>query len=342
MRPKNIVEEVQHMSLFLSLVECGKGTYSKEKMVKANRQFAILTANGKPTNVTGDRPGPTATIREYKLTGNSKWGFQKFITSADLINPENKFVVDDTLKIQCNIWICGELKEKVGNIKERPNGNTSVENRITMARHHVVIDIGKMFKESIRTDVTIKTNNRIFRAHKAILMTRSSVFAAMFAVDMLENEVNIVEITDFDDDIVEGMLEHLYSGETDYMNERVQELLQIAEKYNLAGLKEGCEYQLVDNLNKENAAANLILANNYNAPYLKEKAVEFICKNKGELLKSQTFCEAMKAQTNTSIFADLFFYHQSVRAQTLNLGSGTLNLGSGTLNLGSGTLNLGS
>ncbi|CAL8116447.1 unnamed protein product [Orchesella dallaii] len=277
MHPNHVVEEVKHMSLYLSLVECGKGTFSKEKMVKANHQFAILNADGKLAKIAG-RPGPTATINEYKLTRSGRWGYKKFIAFAELINPENKFVVDDTLKIQCKIWICGGLKEKVENINERTNCNTFVEKRITIARNGAIMDFGKMLKESIRTDVTIATNNRTFGAHKAILMTRSSVFAAMFNVDMLEKEVNVVEITDFDDDIVEGMLEHLYTGETDYMNERVKEFLQIAEKYDLTGLKEGCEYQLVGNLNKENAAAYLILANNYNSPCLKEKSMEFICK----------------------------------------------------------------
>ncbi|CAL8116439.1 unnamed protein product [Orchesella dallaii] len=307
MSQKNIIEEVEYVSLYLCLVECGKGTYSKEKIVKANYQFAILNADGKPTKIIGYRPGPTKPIKEFKFMGGN-WGYNKFIASADLTNPENKFVVDDTLKIQCNIWICGGLIEKVGIIKEPTNCNTSLEKKIMIARHGAIMDFGKMFKESIRTDITIATNKRIFRAHKAILMTRSSVFATMFNVDMLEKEMNIVEITDFDDDIVEGMLEHLYTGETDYMKERAHELLQIAEKYDLPALKEGCEYHLVDNLNKENAAAILIVANNHNVPYLKEKTMEFIFKNKMELLNSQTFCEAMKAQTDISIFTDLFFF----------------------------------
>ncbi|ODM89143.1 BTB and MATH domain-containing protein 40 [Orchesella cincta] len=70
---------------------------------------------------------------------------------------------------------------------------------------------------------------------------------------MIENETKTLVISDFDDVVVKGMLEYLYTGATDCMAERAPELLQIAEKYDLADLKEDCGYALAESLNKDNA-----------------------------------------------------------------------------------------
>ncbi|ODM89148.1 Speckle-type POZ protein [Orchesella cincta] len=154
-----------------------------------------------------------------------------------------------------------------------------------------------MFRDSIGTDVTILTSNATFQAHTFILKglftaeiipvvkyltpdifctARSSVFAAMFNTNMTENETKTLVISDFDDVVVKGMLEHLYTGETDCMNEQAQDLLKIAEKYDLGGLKADCEYELGDKLDLENAGELLVLAQTHNAPDLKTRAMDFI------------------------------------------------------------------
>ncbi|ODM90004.1 hypothetical protein Ocin01_16677 [Orchesella cincta] len=48
------------------------------------------------------------------------------------------------------------------------------------------------------------------------------------------------------------------------MAERAPELLQIAEKYDLADLKEDCGYALAESLNKDNAPMIWSLANTLN------------------------------------------------------------------------------
>ncbi|ODM87114.1 Speckle-type POZ protein [Orchesella cincta] len=93
---------------------------------------------------------------------------------------------------------------------------------------------------------------------------------------MIENETNTLVISDFDDVVVKGMLEYLYTGTTYCMAERAPELLQIAEKYNLEGLKENCEYAMAESLSHENAGMFLVLAHTHNAPHLKQRTVGFI------------------------------------------------------------------
>ncbi|CAL8116419.1 unnamed protein product [Orchesella dallaii] len=167
---KKDVQDIDYLSLHLRLVDCGKGRpcHSKTEVVKANYQFAIVDANGQPTYIRGETPGATLKVLKFKLKSGLGWGYHKFITSADLIKPELKLVVDDTLTIRCQIWICGGLKQKLGNSSDDTNSNIPVRKR--MAREKVAMDIGKLLRESIGTDVTIQTKERVLKAHKAILM----------------------------------------------------------------------------------------------------------------------------------------------------------------------------
>jgi len=93
---------------------------------------------------------------------------------------------------------------------------------------------------------------------------------------MVEAEMNTVEIGDFEEDVVEGMLEYMYTAQVETLQTKAPELLQIAEKYDLPGLKEESEHVIAENLTVENAAEVLVMAHLYNALLLKPKAIEFI------------------------------------------------------------------
>jgi len=98
----------------------------------------------------------------------------------------------------------------------------------------------------------------------------------MFTSGLVEARNNTVNIIDFDHCVVKGMLDFMYTGKTKYMTQRAEELLEIAEKYNISGLKDSCQHSLGKILRKENAAGLLVLADRNNAFILKEKATEFI------------------------------------------------------------------
>lgn len=107
-------------------------------------------------------------------------------------------------------------------------------------------------------------------------LARSAVFAAMMASNMTEKEQSAVQIPDFDDDVVKGMLQYLYTGETQLVGQRGPDLLRIADKYDLSGLKEDCEHAICDGLNVDNAADMLALAHMHNATLLKQCALVYI------------------------------------------------------------------
>jgi hypothetical protein len=98
----------------------------------------------------------------------------------------------------------------------------------------------------------------------------------MFANNMLEASNNAVEIPDFDEKVVKAMIEYIYSGEVKSLPGNAPDLLQIAEKYDLPGLKEECELSIANNLSVETACEVLILANMYSPTVLKPRVIEFI------------------------------------------------------------------
>jgi len=298
MCPKKKSEELEYFSVHLILTAFGDGDTSQNRKIKVRFQISILDADGRPGKQAGSA---TMNVCEFKKL--SVWGYDKFILSTDLVSPSRRLVEDDSLKIHCRVWIEGDLKHKVCN-GGAAKKSLPEEEKVKRRKERLANEFGKLFKDSVMTDIAVTTDNSAFMAHKAVLAARSSVFAAMFNTNMVEKELNSVEITDFEDEIVKAMLEYLYTGETEVLAERAPDLLQIAEKYDLAGLKEDCEYTIADNLNVENAAQVLVMAHMYNANLLKPRVIDYINCNKEDVKKTKSFQQV--AQAHANVFVDLY------------------------------------
>lgn len=96
-----------------------------------------------------------------------------------------------------------------------------------------------------------------FQASRAHLYARSSVLQAMFASNLGECEENRVLIVDFNADIVKHFVDYIHTGR---VNEQLDangnvELLRIADKYDVKGLKKFAVDRLVPQLSLDNIAA---------------------------------------------------------------------------------------
>ena len=56
---------------------------------------------------------------------------------------------------------------------------------------------------------------------------------------MKEDKESRITIPDFDPLIIEGMLRFMYGGKVEYLEGKSDKLLVAADKYDVAGLKEG-------------------------------------------------------------------------------------------------------
>ena len=85
---------------------------------------------------------------------------------------------------------------------------------------------------SIPADVTLKTmtDERLFPAHKLILKLRSSVFAAMFSGEFVENQTKKpIKIFEISGQVMEAMLAYIYCRSFDGWKEIAGELAMAAD-----------------------------------------------------------------------------------------------------------------
>lgn len=220
----------------------------------------------------------------------------KLIPSCDVISTSERVLTDNAINIHCKIWIDGEMTHSFTEGGFTAKKMCMNDRTNTQRKEELATDLGRIFNESVMSDLKISTTDSSFVAHKAVLAgnnfcslcvvnmilvsikmpARSSVFAAMLETNMKEKEQSVVQISDFDGDVVRGMLQYLYTGETPLVSQRGPDLLRIADKYDLLGLKEDCEHAICDNLSVDNAAEMLSVAHMYNATLLKQFVLGFI------------------------------------------------------------------
>ena len=142
-----------------------------------------------------------------------------------------------------------------------------------------------------------------FYVHKAILASRSPVFAKMFSSDMLESATNTLTLPDIEPDVLKELLTYIYTGECPNIKEHALSLLGQAEKYELSHLKALCEERLSYDLQISNAANIIILADTLKAEQLKRNALLFINEH-GHYVQSTDGWEEVKK--NAELLSDLF------------------------------------
>ena len=86
------------------------------------------------------------------------------------------------------------------------------------------------------SDVLIRCGQKTFRCHKAILSMRCEVFNRMFESGMVEAAGGEVTVTDVSADIMEMLLEFIYTGEVRDRAAYLDELFYAGHKYLLLDL----------------------------------------------------------------------------------------------------------
>ncbi|XP_073841521.1 speckle-type POZ protein-like [Musca autumnalis] len=100
----------------------------------------------------------------------------------------------------------------------------------------------------------------------------------MFRNDLLENKTNRITIDDTDAEVVEEMLEYIYT-DTKVSQHLAADLFIVSNKYALLGLQEMCESILIENMEIATVADILFLAESHTSERLKKATVQFIIEN---------------------------------------------------------------
>ena len=92
-------------------------------------------------------------------------------------------------------------------------------------------DLGKLLEEGLFSDITLMAGDQRFPVHKALLASRSPVFAGMFRhIEMEESKQGVVQIKDLQPEVLKEMLKFIYTGKASQLENMADELLSAADK----------------------------------------------------------------------------------------------------------------
>lgn len=155
-------------------------------------------------------------------------------------------------------------------------------------------DFKNLFFSEECTDVTLKVKEKKFSAHKAVLVARSPVFAAMFKNEMSEKKTGFVNISDCDVEAFNVFLLFLYSGNLDLKKCNVCHLYKISDKYDVSKLKLICVDFMIQNLSAENIFEILILGDQFSESQLLAEVQWFFNKKFEEIVSSKNWESFLK------------------------------------------------
>ncbi|XP_057319001.1 speckle-type POZ protein-like [Microplitis mediator] len=204
------------------------------------------------------------------------WGYSQFIEKKKLLDGSKDFLPMDTLTLCVDLTVFGDYE-------------TTANNFPVKSSKHIVDDFKKLFESKLGSDVVLIVGNKKIKAHKSILIARSPILAAMFTQDMYENLNSEATITDLDPDIVEKMLEFIYTDQVTDLDVDAGYLLEAADKYQLQKLKELCEESLSRSITVNNAVEVMILADRQNAQDLMDYAAQFIAINITSVIETDEY-----------------------------------------------------
>lgn len=242
-------ESMLHFPIHLTLASC-----SNKSWVHAKYQFCILSED---QNKFQTKEGFN------RISKGMYSGVECFIDQETLLDKKNKLLPDDKLTIYCEITT---LSDHLMDYTTTTTPECSLS-----------VDLGVALATQEFSDVILSVNNLSFRAHKVILSARSPVFRAMFNYEKTGSTTNEVIITDMLTEVLEEMLNYIYTGQVpEFETPLAIGLLAAADKYKLKNLKITCEKQISNNLSAENATEIYIFADLHDAKQLKTRAKEFI------------------------------------------------------------------
>lgn len=162
----------------------------------------------------------------------------------------------------------------------------------SLPKSTLVTNLASLLQNDQFADLTISVSSETFRAHKALLVARSSVFAAMFQHDMQEAQRNQITIKDMEPKVFREVLRFIYTDQVEGLPQMACELLAAADRYDLARLKVMCEIALIKCITVNSATETLIFADLHRAKELKARTVQFIGENLMMMPNWGEFCSA--------------------------------------------------
>lgn len=125
---------------------------------------------------------------------------------------------------------------------------------------------------------------KVFRVNRATLIGQSAAFRLAFG------DGQRIQLNGIDVNVMEEFLVYMYSGwPTQKMEKMPAGLLYLSALYGMHGLQTACEQILIGQLNIQNAAEIIVIADNAKSEHLRTVTLEFILKNIRDVVKTSAW-----------------------------------------------------
>lgn len=159
--------------------------------------------------------------------------------------------------------------------------------------------------DEVTSDISLKVQEAILPAHRAILGARSPIFKAMFFGPMKETCAKEVEISAFPASSMKHLLRFLYSG--DVGNVPVGDLVPLmacADYYGVSALRDSISAHLDEVTTKDNVCAVLAAARTYHQKKLEQTCFSFFLVHAHQAVRAAGFCQLDAVVVQTLLDAD--------------------------------------
>lgn len=261
LRAKNNVDD--YISLFLELIS------KSSSNVKAIFDAFLIRRDGRPSSSSGGK----RCVQVYPHKGHRSWGWTKFInlnleeespeSPSPSQPPPSSYMVDGKLRIICSVIVLG--------------GGGGI---VAVPPPDIGAHLGRLLDHGDGTDVSFVVDcGEAFPAHRAVLAARSPVFRAELLGPMAEAKMSRITIHDVEPVTFGSMLRFIYTDELEEKDSMTTDLLQnlvaVADRYDLSRLKLICAQKLWEKVSVENVATMLIYAEMHGCPELKTSCLDF-------------------------------------------------------------------
>ncbi|CAI5446720.1 unnamed protein product [Caenorhabditis angaria] len=261
-------EDMNNVSFFLRQVGLQRG----EEPIMTEFQIYALDANSQRISVCRDTKDFT-----------NQQGRGKFQVSRDKMMGALR--ADGTLFLICEV----EYFPPGSKISVEPvDDDTFIEDFDEKTELNIRESNREMWEMELFTDCVINVGTKQIRAHRCILGQHSPVFRSMFSSEsMIEAQNGIIDILDAKYESVRAMVEFMYTGSTDALDSHsIDEVLAIADKYEVLPLKEQCERSIALTINHKNITNIAVFSDTYTAHILKSAVIRFLTIHHRNVIKT--------------------------------------------------------
>lgn len=155
---------------------------------------------------------------------------------------------------------------------------------------------GELYESGLHSDITFLVGpmKRSFPAHKLVLSTHSSTFAAMLYNGMEESSASTITLADHDAGVFECLLNYMYTGQVKMHKDHVRKLIRLADYYAVDVLRENVGEWIGRTLiDKNNVCEYIVFAADHNVHSLHKHCYRFMLGNAKDIFFSREFRDSI-------------------------------------------------